>query len=54
MHYNQGADLLTYLNNPEVFAVKEGYVDILQGPCFFWFLCHHGLKWDPRSLVLLV
>ncbi|KAJ3476015.1 hypothetical protein NLI96_g11449 [Meripilus lineatus] len=32
MHYNQGADLLTYLNNPEVFAVKEGYVDILQGP----------------------
>ena len=33
MHYNQGADLLTYLSNPEVFRVKEGYVDILKGLC---------------------
>ncbi len=26
IHYNQGADLLDYLENPEVFAVKEGSV----------------------------
>ncbi len=27
MHYNQGADLLDYLLNPEVFEVKDGYID---------------------------
>lgn len=27
IHYNQGADLLDYLENPEVFNVKEGCVD---------------------------
>ena len=27
IHYNQGADLLDYLENPEVFDVKEGCVD---------------------------
>ena len=33
MHYNrQGADLLDYLNNPEIFAFKDGYADIPQGP----------------------
>ena len=27
IHYNQGADLLDYLENPEVFTLKEGCVD---------------------------
>lgn len=31
MHYNEGADLLTYLVNPAVFAVKNGYVEVLDG-----------------------
>ncbi len=26
IHYNQGADLLDYLENPEVFQVQEGYI----------------------------
>jgi len=26
MHYNQGADLLTYLVDPSVFAVSKGFV----------------------------
>ncbi|KAI0754280.1 enolase C-terminal domain-like protein [Daedaleopsis nitida] len=32
MHYNEGADLLTYLVDPTVFAIKDGYVEALQGP----------------------
>jgi len=32
MHYNEGADLLTYLVDPSVFAIKDGYVEALQGP----------------------
>ncbi|KAH9932982.1 enolase C-terminal domain-like protein [Fomitopsis serialis] len=32
MHYNEGADLLTYLVDPSVFAIKGGYVEALQGP----------------------
>ena len=31
MHYNEGADLLTYLVDPTVFTVKNGYVEALQG-----------------------
>jgi galactonate dehydratase len=27
IHYNEGADLLDYLKNPEVFQVKDGYID---------------------------
>ncbi len=27
IHYNKGADLLDYLLNPEIFQVKDGYVD---------------------------
>lgn len=30
MHYNEGADLLTYLVDPSVFAIKDGYVEALQ------------------------
>ena len=46
MHYNEGADLLTYLVDPSVFAIKGGYVEALQGErC--WFLhdrtCLHSL-----------
>ena len=32
MHYNQGADLLDYLKNPEVFAYRDGFVSIPSGP----------------------
>lgn len=33
VHYNQGDfDLFTYLNNPEVFEVKEGMIDLLTAP----------------------
>lgn len=31
IHYNQTADLLTYLKNPEVFAVEDGCVAALEG-----------------------
>lgn len=34
MHYNEGADLLTYLVDPLVFAIKDGYVEALQGTYF--------------------
>lgn len=27
IHYNEGADLLDYLANPEVFSIKEGYIE---------------------------
>ncbi|MDR2683621.1 MAG: galactonate dehydratase [Dysgonamonadaceae bacterium] len=32
IHYNVGADLLDYMNNPEVFAFKDGYIDVFTGP----------------------
>ncbi|MDR1675829.1 MAG: galactonate dehydratase [Tannerella sp.] len=32
MHYNVGADLLDYITNPEVFAFKDGYIDVFNGP----------------------
>ncbi|KAK7676391.1 hypothetical protein QCA50_020654 [Cerrena zonata] len=32
MHYNKGADLLTYLVDSSVFSIKDGYVDALEGP----------------------
>ena len=31
MHYNEGADLLTYLVDPLVFEIKNGYVPALTG-----------------------
>ena len=31
IHYNQDADLLTYLRDPALFEVKNGYVDALTG-----------------------
>ena len=34
MHYNEGADLLTYLVDPSVFAIKNGYVEALTGVSF--------------------
>ncbi len=27
IHYNEGVDLLDYLSNPEVFSIKDGYID---------------------------
>jgi galactonate dehydratase len=32
IHYNKGADLLDYLVNPEIFQVKDGYIDRLLLP----------------------
>lgn len=32
IHYNQGSDLLDYLNDSKVFEYKDGYVDMLKGP----------------------
>ena len=32
IHYNEGADLLDYLVDPEVFAVRDGYVERLERP----------------------
>ncbi|MDR3220157.1 MAG: galactonate dehydratase [Dysgonamonadaceae bacterium] len=32
IHYNVGADLLDYMNNPEVFDFKNGYIDVFTGP----------------------
>lgn len=33
MHYNtDGFDLFTYMANPEVFAVKNGAIDLLTAP----------------------
>ncbi len=32
IHYNEGTDLLDYLKNPEVFRVKDGYIDLLKLP----------------------
>jgi galactonate dehydratase len=32
IHYNQGNDLLDYLKDPSVFAYRDGYVAIPQGP----------------------
>ncbi|EIN08310.1 enolase C-terminal domain-like protein [Punctularia strigosozonata HHB-11173 SS5] len=32
IHYNKGADLATYLVDPSVFAIKNGFVEALYGP----------------------
>lgn len=32
MHYNVGADLFTYMTNPEVFQVKDGSIPIMTAP----------------------
>jgi galactonate dehydratase len=33
IHYNMdGYDLLTYIKNPEIWKVTEGYVDLMKGP----------------------
>ena len=32
IHYNQANDLTGYLDNPDVFAFHDGFVDIPQGP----------------------
>ena len=32
IHYNEGYDLLNYLNNPEVFRWQEGHANLLTAP----------------------
>ena len=32
IHYNEGADLLDYLADPSVFAMRDGFVSLLTGP----------------------
>ena len=32
IHYNKGFDLLDYMENPEMFNVKDGYIDLFKKP----------------------
>ena len=32
IHYNMGADVQDYVKNKDVFAFKDGYVDLIKGP----------------------
>ena len=32
IHYNVGADLLDYLENPALFEYENGYIKLLKGP----------------------
>lgn len=32
IHYNQGYDILDYMKNPEVFDIKDGYIELLKKP----------------------
>jgi galactonate dehydratase len=32
IHYNQGFDLLDYVLNPEIFNIRDGYIDLFQKP----------------------
>ncbi|WP_452229116.1 MULTISPECIES: galactonate dehydratase [unclassified Lacinutrix] len=32
IHYNKGYDILDYMSNPEVFDVKDGYIELLKKP----------------------
>lgn len=32
LHYNQGYDLLDYVANPEIFEIRDGYIDIFTKP----------------------
>jgi galactonate dehydratase len=32
IHYNQGHDLLTFVRNPQVFALTDGSLKVPQGP----------------------
>jgi galactonate dehydratase len=43
IHYNQGYDLLDYMGNPEVFSVKDGFLDLLTKPGL-------GIEIDEKKL----
>lgn len=32
IHYNVGADISTYIKNPQIWKVSDGYLDLLKGP----------------------
>ena len=32
IHYNKGYDILDYMSNPEVFDIKDGYIELLKKP----------------------
>lgn len=32
IHYNKGYDILDYMNNPELFDIKEGYIELFKKP----------------------
>ena len=32
IHYNKGYDILDYMSNPEVFNIKDGYIELLKKP----------------------
>lgn len=43
IHYNQGYDLLDYMENPEIFDLKDGYISLLKEPGL-------GVKIDEKKL----
>ena len=47
IHYNEGADLLDYLVNPEVFSLKDGYVERNHLPGL-------GVEIDEQKLIEMV
>lgn len=43
IHYNEGYDLLDYMENPEVFDLKDGYISLLEEPGL-------GIRIDEKKL----
>lgn len=43
IHYNEGYDLLDYMENPEVFDLKDGYISLLKEPGL-------GIRIDEKKL----
>lgn len=43
IHYNEGYELLDYMENPEVFDLKEGYISLLKEPGL-------GIRIDEKKL----
>lgn len=44
IHYNQGCDLLDYVSNPEIFEVKNGFIDLFDKPGL-------GVEVDEKALL---
>lgn len=51
IHYNQGADLFTYLKDASIFAVKNGYIEALESMIVRSSLLDHAV--DPEQVRVL-